>query len=234
VRFETTEWSVVLAAGGEDSSAARAALETLCAAYWYPIYAFIRRRGRNPDDARDLTQGFLASLLERRSFSDLSRDRGRFRAFLRAALEHYLANEAAHDRARKRGGGMPNLPLEFDTAEGRYRLEPAEPATPETIFERRWALTMMDDVLSELRLVWTANGRTAEFDALKATLLGDAPVGGYAELARSLDTTEGAIKVAIHRLRRSFQERLRARIAATVDSPEDVDDELRYLVRAMG
>lgn len=234
VRFDTTEWSVVLAAGGDDSDAARAALETLCSAYWYPIYAFVRRRGRSPDDARDVTQGFLVSLLERRSFHDLSRERGRFRAFLLAALKHFLANESAHDRAQKRGGGVPNLPLEFDSAEGRYSLEPAEPATPETIFERRWALTMIESVLTELRLEWTASGRTSEFDALKACLLGDSPPGGYQALARSLDTTEGAIKAAVHRLRRAFQDRLRAQIAATVDSAEDVDDELRYLLRALG
>lgn len=233
MRFDTTEWSVVLAAGSEDSSAARVALETLCSAYWYPIYAFVRRRGGNPDDARDLTQGFLTSLLERRSFDDLSRERGRFRSFLLAALKHYLSNEAAHGRAHKRGGGAATLPLEFDSAEGRYVLEPAEPATPETIFERRWALTMMDAVLAALRLEWTAGGRTAEFDALKPCLLGETPAGGYAALARSLNTTEGAIKVAVHRLRRAFQDRLRARIAATVHSPNDVDDELRYLINVL-
>jgi len=233
VQFDTTQWSVVLAAGGEDSSRARAALETLCAAYWYPIYAFVRRHGRNADDARDLTQGFLVSLLERRSFDDLQEERGRFRSFLLAALKHYLANASGHDRAQKRGGGVAPLPLEFDAAEGRYVHEPAEPVTPETIFERRWALTVIDHVLQQLRLEWTAAGHTAEFDALKSCLLGDGPAGGYAALAAALDTSEGAIKVAVHRLRRAFQDRLRAHIATTVDGPGEVDDEIRYLIRAM-
>ena len=234
--FETTQWSLVIAAGGDDSSAARAALGTLCDTYWYPIYAFIRRRGHDAEDARDLTQGLFASLITRRSFEDLSPDRGRFRSFLLAAARHFLANDAARRRAEKRGGGAVAVPLDLtglDAAETRYQREPADDTTPETLFERRWALTVVDGVLADLRAEWTAAGRTAEFDALKACLLGDGPAGGYAATAASLGSSEGAIKVAVHRLRRAFRDRLRQRIAATVASPAELDDELRYLIRSL-
>jgi DNA-directed RNA polymerase specialized sigma24 family protein len=231
--FDTTRWSLVLAAGGDDTSAARAALATLCESYWYPLYAYIRRWGINADEARDLTQGFLASLLERRDFATLRQERGRFRAFLLASLQHYLANEAARRHAQKRGGGIVLLPLTVDDAEGRYRVEPADLETPETLYERRWALTVIDRVLAELREEWNAAGRTAEFDALKACLLGSTPAGGYAGIAQRLDSSEGAVKVAVHRLRRKFQARLRQEIAETVSDPGEVEDEIRYLLRAL-
>jgi RNA polymerase sigma factor (sigma-70 family) len=231
--FETTRWSLVIAAGGDDSSAARAALATLCESYWYPLYAYVRRRGATPDDARDLTQGFLTSLLERRDFANLRQEQGRFRAFLLASLQHFLANDAARRRTQKRGGGLILLPLALDDAEGRYRYEPAEPATPETLYERRWALTVIERVLAHLRQEWEATSRAAEFDELKACLLGQAPPGGYAAIAGRLGTTEGAVKVAIHRLRRKFQAQLRRDIAETVSDAADIDDEIRYLVRAL-
>ena len=223
----------MIAAGGDDSLAARAALATLCETYWYPLYAYVRRRGATPDDARDLTQGFLTSLLERRDFANLRRDQGRFRAFLLASLQHFLANDAARRRTQKRGGGLILLPLALDDAEGRYRYEPAEPATPETLYERRWALTVIERVLAHLRQEWEATSRAAEFDELKACLLGQAPPGGYAAIAGRLGTTEGAVKVAIHRLRRKFQAQLRRDIAETVSDAADIDDEIRYLVRAL-
>lgn len=232
--FETTRWSLVVAAGGDDSSAARAALSTLCETYWYPLYAYVRRRGTNAEDARDLTQGFLTSLLERRDFEDLHQERGRFRAFLLASLQHFLSNDAARRRAQKRGGGITLLPLAFDDAEGRYRIEPEESATPETLYERRWALTVIDRVLGQLRHEWEATGRGTEFDELKACLLGQNPSGGYAAIAARLSTTEGAVKTAVHRLRRKFQVELRKDIAETVSDPADIDDEIRYLVRALG
>jgi DNA-directed RNA polymerase specialized sigma24 family protein len=234
VSFETTRWSVVVAAGSADSSAARAALETLCATYWYPLYAYVRRRGTNADDARDLTQGFLTSLLERREFEHLRQERGRFRAFLLASLQHFLANDAARRRTQKRGGSIAFLPLAFDDAEGRYRIEPAESATPETLYERQWALTVIDRVMSDLRREWEASRREAEFDELKSCLLGVNPPGGYAAIAARLHTSEGAVKTAVHRLRRTFQAALRRDIAETVSNPADVDDEIRYLVRALG
>jgi DNA-directed RNA polymerase specialized sigma24 family protein len=234
VSFETTRWSLVLAAGSDDSSAARAALATLCETYWYPLYAYVRRHGTNADDARDLTQGFLTSLLERRDFEHLRQERGRFRAFLLASLKHFLSNEAARRRTQKRGGGITLLPLSFDEAEGRYRVEPEESATPETLYERRWALTVIERVLGQLRREWEATGRGPEFDELKSCLLGQNPSGGYAALADRLQTTEGALKTAVHRLRRRFQVELRKDIAETVSDPADIDDEIRYLVRALG
>jgi DNA-directed RNA polymerase specialized sigma24 family protein len=234
VSFETTHWSLVVAAGGADSSAARTALAALCEAYWYPLYAYVRRRGTNADDARDLTQGFLTSLLERRDFEHLDQERGRFRAFLLASLQHFLSNDAARRRTQKRGGGITLLPLTFDDAEGRYRIEPEDSATPETLYERRWALTVIERVLGQLRREWEATGRETEFDELKACLLGQNPPGGYAAMAARLDTSEGALKTAIHRLRRKFQVELRRDIAETVSDPADVDDEIRYLVRALG
>jgi RNA polymerase sigma factor (sigma-70 family) len=233
LNFETTRWSLVVAAGGDNSSAARDALAALCEAYWYPLYAYVRRRGVDVDDARDLTQGFLTSLLERRDFEALRPDRGRFRAFLLASLKHFLANDAARRSTLKRGGGTVLVPLAFDDAEARYRVEPVEPATPETLYERRWALTIIDRVLAQLRREWEADGRAAEFDELKASLLQSAPAGGYAAVAERLGTTEGAVKVAVHRLRRKFQRRLREHIAETVSDPADIDGEIRYLVRAL-
>jgi RNA polymerase sigma-70 factor (ECF subfamily) len=224
----------VVAAGSGDSPTARAALATLCEAYWYPLYAYVRRRGTSPDDARDLTQGFLMSLLERRDFAHLRQERGRFRAFLLASLRHFLANDAARRRTLKRGGAATVLPLAFDDAEGRYLVEPAESATPETLYERRWALTVIDRVLNELRSEWDADGRAAEFDELKSCLLGVNPPGGYAAIATRLETSEGAVKTAVHRMRRRFQSALRRDIAETVSDPEDVDEEIRYLVRALG
>jgi RNA polymerase sigma-70 factor (ECF subfamily) len=232
--FETTRWSIVAAAGSDDPSAARSALAALCEAYWYPLYAYARRWGASPDDARDLTQAFLASLIERRDFGALHPDRGRFRAFLLASLKHFLANDASRRRAAKRGGGVAPLPLAFDEAEGRYGVEPTDPATPERLYERRWALTVIERVLAAVRAEWEQAGREREFDALKGCLLGGAPPGGYAAVAGQLGTTEGAVKAAVHRLRRKFQARLRDDIGATVSDPADVDDEIRYLVRALG
>lgn len=231
--FETTQWSVVLAAGGEDSRAARTALATLCEAYWYPLYAYVRRWGATPDDARDLTQDFLTSLLERQDFKGLSQDRGRFRAFLLASLRHFLANDAAKRRSQKRGGGAATVPLQSDDAEQRYLVEPVDLATPEKLYERRWALIVIDRVLAALRHEAEAEGRTAEFVGIKSCMMGRAAEGSYTAIAARLGISEGAVRVAVHRLRRKFQARLKQDIAATVSSPDEVDDEIRYLIRAL-
>jgi RNA polymerase sigma-70 factor (ECF subfamily) len=231
--FQTTQWSLILTAGSDDSGAARAALSKLCEIYWYPLYAYVRRHGTNPDDARDLTQGFLISLLERRDIENVRQERGRFRAFLLASLQHFLANDAARRQTQKRGGGVILLPLEFENAEGRYSFEPASPMNPQTLYERRWALTVIDRVLAHLRLEWEANHQVAEFDELKACLLGDAPAGGYAAVAERLNSTEGAVRVAVHRLRRRFRKKLQQEIGETVSDSADVDDEIRYLLRAL-
>jgi RNA polymerase sigma factor (sigma-70 family) len=233
VSFETTQWSLVLEAGGDDSAAARLALAKLCEMYWYPLYAYIRRRGIDAENARDLTQAFLASLLERRDFETLRPEHGRLRAFLLASVRHFLSNASAHARAEKRGGGVIPVPLEVGEAEGRYRHEPVDAMTPETIFDRRWALTVIDQVLAALGAEYQATNRGAEFACLKDSLLGEAPRGGYARIASQLGSTEGAVKVAAHRLRRKFHEELRRLIRESVLDPADVDDEIRYLVRAV-
>jgi len=224
---------VIAAARGPDPDAARAALSTLCEAYWYPLYAFIRRWGADPDAARDLTQAFFASLLERGDIEQVRPERGRFRTFLLASAKHFLLNEAVRSRAAKRGGGVAPLPLAFDEAEGRYQFEPVDLTTPETLYERRWALTVVERVVAAVQAKWQETGRGTEFDVLKASLLGEGPPGGYAAAAETLGTSEGAVKVAVHRLRKAFRTELRAAIAETVSDPADVDEELKYLERAL-
>ena len=231
--FDTTRWSIIAAARGSDPDAARAALSTLCEAYWYPLYAFIRRWGADPDAARDLTQAFFTSLLERRDIEHVRPERGRFRTFLLASAKHFLLNEAARGRAAKRGGGVAPVPLAFDEAEGRYQFEPVDEATPETLYERRWALTVLERVLAAVQAKWQQAGRGSEFEVLKASLLGEGPAGGYAAAAQELGSTEGAVKVAVHRLRKTFRTELRAAIAETVSDPDEVDEELKYLERAL-
>jgi len=232
--FATTRWSVVAAAGRGDTPSARDALEQLCGSYWYPLYAFVRRRSTAPDDALDLTQGFFARLLEKRDLSRADRGRGRFRSFLLAALKHYLANQRDRERAEKRGGGAPVLSLDAASAEGRFQSEPADERTPEASFERTWALVVLERALDRVRDEYRRAGRGALFGALEARLI-DAPGGRpYAELAAELDLTEGAFKVAVHRARRRFREELRREIAETLADPADVDDELRDLFEALG
>jgi RNA polymerase sigma factor (sigma-70 family) len=223
----------VLAAGGSDSTAAHQALATLCEAYWYPLYAYVRRQGTHAEDAHDLTQGFLASLLERRDFDGLSQERGRFRAFLLASLRHYLSNEAARRRTAKRGGGAIHVPIAFDAAEQRYSVEPTTCETPETLYERRWALAVLDRALTALRQEWRDDGREREFDVLKGCMLGRGPARGYANIAAELGVSEGAARVAVHRLRRRFQSQLKRDIAETVSDPALVEDEIRFLARAL-
>jgi RNA polymerase sigma factor (sigma-70 family) len=231
--FQTTRWSLVVAAGGDNSSAARAALASLCELYWYPLYAYVRRRGYSPDDAADLTQAFFTSLLQRRDFEQLTRERGRFRAFLLASLKHFLANDFARRRTLKRGSGVAPVSLSFDRAEERYAREPADVTTPETLYERRWALTVIERVLATLRHEWRRQQREQEFDALRSCLLGTAPPGGYAAMAATLSMSEGAVKTAVHRLRRRFRTQLRQDIAETVSENGEIEEEVRYLIRAL-
>jgi RNA polymerase sigma-70 factor (ECF subfamily) len=232
-RFETTHWSVVLAAGGDRSQAAADALGVLCETYWYPIYAYIRRQGYDEEDARDLTQSFFALLIERRDVARVRRELGRFRSFLLASARHFLLNDIAHRRTLRQGGGQTVLPLEFAQAERRFLREPVDTNTPERIFDRQWALTVLDRVMDRLRREWVQAERGADFDALKACLTGEKPEGGYAALAAQLHSTESAVKVTVHRLRRRFQRRLREEIAETVATDRDVDDEIQYLLRAI-
>jgi RNA polymerase sigma-70 factor (ECF subfamily) len=230
--FATTRWSLIVAARGPDAPQAREALSQLCEAYWYPLYAFIRRRGHGPDDAHDLTQEFFARLLERDFFGAADPARGRFRAFLLASCKHFLANE--HDRAgaRKRGGGRPLAPLHFDNAEGRYSREPSHDATADKLFERRWAVTLLDRALARLGEEFAARGKAEQFDRLRVFLVGDqAP---QAAAAAELGLSAGAVKVAVHRKRQRYRELLREEIGHTVEGPEQIDEEIRDLFAALG
>jgi DNA-directed RNA polymerase specialized sigma24 family protein len=231
--FATTRWSLVRAAGRRASPEAERALAALCETYWYPLYAYARRRGLDAEAAGDATQGFFARLLEKGDLAVADRTRGRFRSFLLAAFGHYLANERDRERALRRGGGRPTLSLDFDAGESRYGLEPADEATPERIFDRRWALTLLDRAFARLRDEYGLAGKGDLFEALRPALAGDrgAP---YVEVAARLGMTEGAVKVAAHRLRSRCGEVIRAEIAETVGSAEEVEDELRQLFAALG
>lgn len=232
-RFVTTQWSIVLAAKGHQGTAGRDALEALCRAYWYPLYAYVRRQGHTPEDAADLTQEFFARLLEKDWLADVTRTKGRFRSFLLAAMTHFLANEYDKARARKRGGGCRIVPLEIETAETRYRLEPTDPVTPEQLYERQWALTLLDQVLAQLQAEYTQAGKAGLFASLKPCLAGRHESQPYADLAAGLSMTEGAVRVAVHRLRSRYREVLRVQISQTVSSPEEIEPEIRHLMRVL-
>ena len=232
--FTTTHWSVVLAAQADSTPKARAALAQLCERYWYPLYAYLRRSGHSADDAQDLTQAFFARILEKRTFRQADPARGRFRSFLLASLKNFVANERGRARAQKRGGVTPPLSLEFDTAEGRYRIEPPNDETPEKVFDRRWALTLLEGVLARLRGEFVKTQKETVFDHLKVYLAGQKADVGYAKVGEQLEMTEGAVKVAVHRLRRRFRHLLREEISQTVSSPDQVEDEIRHLWTAVG
>jgi RNA polymerase sigma-70 factor (ECF subfamily) len=228
--FLTTHWSVVTAAGHGDSSRARVALEKLCRTYWYPLYTFVRRLGHRPHDAEDLVQGFFAQCVEKNYLGAADSAKGRFRSFLLLALKRFLANQHDRDRAQKRGGPMPPFSLDSLTAEQRYALEPADQLSADRLFERRWALTLLDNVLACLRDEYADAGRLEVFETLKDALGGAGRETPYATLAKQLGTTVGAVKVSVHRLRRRYRELLESEIAHTVGSPEEVADERRYLL----
>jgi len=219
----------VIAAGRSDTTHAHEALEKLCRTYCYPLYAFVRRQGHSPADAQDLTQEFFARLIAKKYLGDVDRTKGKFRSFLLASLKHFLANEWDKTRALKRGGSHTFIALDAQSAENRYALEPSHDVTADKIFERRWALTLLDEVLKRLREEYVADGKTKLFDQLKVTLTGERSSIPYAEIAKPLGMTEGAVKVAVHRLRQHYREQLRAEIANTVASPGEVEEELRHL-----
>jgi len=231
--FPATHWSVVLAARGADEEDSLRALEALCRAYWYPLYAFLRRQGRSPHDAQDLTQGFFARLLEKHYLDAADRDKGRFRSFLLMALKRFLAKEWERERAQKRGGGKAALSLDTEMAERRYQGEGAEHLAPDRIYERRWALTLLDQALAALRQDYQALGREAEFDCLKDYLTAERGEIPYPEVAGRLGMTEGTARAAVHRMRSRFRALFRAEISRTVAAPEEVEDEVRYLKRAL-
>lgn len=229
--FPTTRWTLVVAAGDPQKKEARSALISLCENYWYPLYAYLRRRGYQADPAQDLTQQFFTRMLEGRYLDRADPEKGRFRSFLLTSLKFFVADEADRQRALKRGGGAV-LPLEFSSGEERYQREPGHDETPERIFERRWALSVLERVVERLRSEFVLHGRPEHFERLKVFLLGqsDAP---YSALAREMNTSEGALKVAIHRLRKRYRELFRQEIADTVADPSEVESEIRYLAAVL-
>jgi RNA polymerase sigma factor (sigma-70 family) len=232
--FLTTRWSVVRNAAGSDEPRARAALAELCAAYWKPLWAYARRRGRSHEDASDLTQGFFARLLEQRAVGAADPGCGRFRSYLLGAFKHFLANEWDRERTLKRGGGRTLLSLDFGLAGADFALEPADAATPEHAFDRDWALAVLERAYGSLRESYAARGRVALFDALRTVLAPTGATPTYRALGLELGLSEGAVKVAAHRLRRAFRASLRAEIGQTVESEADLELELTHLIEALG
>ena len=232
--FRTTAWTLILAAAGESTEDSTQALERLCQIYWKPVYAFIRRHGYNPDEAQDLCQAFFAALLEKKSLAAADKERGKFRSFLLTAVKHFLANEWDRAHALKRGGGKVALSLDLKETEGWYVPAAVESATPETLFERRWALSLLEHVVTKLRSEFTVTGRTAQFEVLSAFLNPESDTVSYEEAAQATGLSVGALRTAVHRLRRRYRALLRAEIAETVSTPEETDDEIRFLLSALG
>ncbi|MEW6302818.1 MAG: sigma-70 family RNA polymerase sigma factor [Verrucomicrobiota bacterium] len=231
--FATTRWTLVLAAAETQCADSASALEALCLTYWYPLYAFVRRKGHPPDEAKDLTQEFFAQLIEKKLYQAADRSRGKFRTFLLTALQNFLNNQARKANAQKRGGGAQVCSLDFQDAEGRYVHEPSHALTPEKLFEREWANTLLRQVLTRLREEFIVSGQAERFDALSAHLVEPDSSASYSELAARLHMTEGAVKTAMHRLRRRYRELYRQEIARVVGDDAEVDEEIRHLVSAL-
>lgn len=231
--FDTTHWSAVLAARDRDDTVGRAALEQLCAAYWQPLYAFARRSGHSADDAADMVQAYFVRFLDKRYLDGVRPEAGRFRSFLLVSMRHFLANEWDRRKALRRAGDLGALSLDFLAAERGLAAEPRDERTPEEEFERRWALATLERALASFEREERAAGRAAAFAELRGCLT-DRADGSYREIAERLGQSETAVKVAVHRLRKRFGERLRATIAETVAAPSEVDDELRHLLRSLG
>ena len=228
--FATTHWSVVLAAGQQDSPQTQAALEALCRTYWYPLYAYLRRHGYTPEDAQDLTQEFFTRLLRKNYPAQADRAKGKFRSFLLLALKHFLSDERERATAGKRGGGLALLSLDAQAPEERYRLEPADEATPETLFERRWAQTILDQAVARLRDEYATTGKGDTYAVLQAFEPGEQKTLSYTEAAARLDVSESALKSMIHRLRQRHRELVREEIAQTVTTASEIEEELRHLI----
>jgi RNA polymerase sigma-70 factor (ECF subfamily) len=227
--FNTTHWSVVLAAGESDAARAHAALEQLCRTYWFPLYAYVRRRGSGPHEAQDLTQEFFLRLLDKQSLRLADSRRGKFRSFLLTSLKNFLINEWQKGHAAKRGNGQPIQPLEFDDAERRYLAEPARDLAPDRLFEKRWAVAVVERAQARLRGEYVAANKVPLFESLKEQVWGER-TDAYGELAAQLNTTEGALRIAAHRMKERFRTLLREEVAHTAASAEEIDDELRHLV----
>jgi RNA polymerase sigma-70 factor (ECF subfamily) len=232
-RFATTHWSVVLSASQPESARYQQALEVLCRTYWFPLYAYLRRQGCRAQQAEDHIQAFFASLLEKRGLRLVDPKRGRFRSFLLTALKHFLANEHARAQAQKRGGGSKFLSLDIENAESQYIHEPRDELSPEKLFERSWALAVLDRTMARLQAEAATAKKQNLFDCLKVYLTADKSTIPYQEMAARLKMTEGAVKVAVHRQRRRYRELLRDEIAQTVTTEEQISEEIRDLFAAL-
>lgn len=233
--FATTRWSIVLAAGDRSDHRCAEALRSLCETYWYPLYVYARHRGLSRQDAEDLTQAFFARLLEKDHLYGVGREGGKFRSFLLVSLKHFLVDDWKRRKAQKRGGDKILLPLGVNTeeAESRYRCEPVDTTTPERLFEQNWAVTLLDTVFSQLQQEQRDRGKAEQFKHLKFCLTGQRSDLPYVELAARLDVSEAGLKVTVHRLRQRYRELLRQEVAHTVSTPEEVEDELRYLFEVL-
>ena len=232
--FNTTHWTMVLACGDEnDAGRAHDALARLFQTYWYPLYAYVRRRGYNEHDAKDLVQGFCLHLQEKHALDKADRNRGKFRTFLLASLQNFLGHEYERERAQKRGGGRELIRLDAEQADARYRLEPIDSVTPETIFEKRWAHALLEQTIADLRTDFIRRGKERLFDGLSSFLSGESHETSYQTAADRLGLPLSAIKTTVHRLRRDYREKLRAEISQTVSSPDEIDDELLYLRKVL-
>ena len=231
-RFPTTSWTMVSAAGCQSTGSA-GALSDLCVAYWLPVYAFIRRKGYSPEESEDLCQSFFTRVIDNGTVGEARRERGKFRSFLLASVTHFVANEWDRSQAQKRGGGCTTLSFDFGAGEDSYHREPYHELTPEALYERQWAMALLDRVLGRQREEHARRGKAAQFDLLKMFLAGDQDGDSTHKLTAKLDMSYAAIRTAVHRLRRRYAELLREEIAATVADPEEVDGELRFLLAAL-
>lgn len=232
-RFETTRWSIVLNTRHPSSTAYRDSLEILCKTYWYPLYAFLRSSGYVREQAEDHVQAFFVRMLDTEDFSMADPERGKFRSFLLMSLKHFVANENQRERAQKRGGGAPIFSLDFDSAEHHYTLEPADKRTPEKLFQHSWALAVLEQAMAGLEEEARSAGRLDQFTLLRSYLTAGTASISYREVADRLSMSEGAVKVAVHRLRKHYRKRLRDEIGQTVDSEGAIDEELRDLFSAL-
>lgn len=230
--FATTRWTVIVTARGRHTPAAERALQELCSAYWYPLYAYVRRQGHGREDAEDLTQAFFARMLAGRDLDRLDSEKGRFRAFLLAAMKHFLANEWDKVRAQKRGGGAVHLPLDWHEADARYGITSADESSPDRIYDRAWAVTLLERVIGKLRRECEAEGRVETFDVLRDFLMLQKEAIPYAQAGEQLGLTPGAVRVAVHRLRKRYRELLREEISQTVSDTGQIEEEMRALFQA--
>ncbi len=228
--FKTTIWRVVLDAGNDSESVVQQALEQLCEAYWFPLYAYVRRQGHSPEDAQDLTQAFFARFLERGYFARADPERGKFRTFLLSSLKYFLHEEWRRNQRLKRGGGKVFQPIAPEEAENRYTAEPSDGLSPDVLYDRRWAEALLEQVMARLARDYESTGRTAVYTRLQQFLWGRQAEVSYAEMGAELGMAEGAVKVAVHRLRQRFRDLLREEVANTAQTPEQVEEELRHLM----